>query len=594
MRVNKRRRLARLIALLALLAPGAAAARQVDPEDSPADPAPPAAAPARAAPGAEPEEEPELPAAVAEEIVAFFNRPETIRIWGNAHIPPNTSIRGDVGVLGGSLRVSGRIEGRVVVINGSARLEVGSAIDGDLIVVGGQVTDLAGGAVTGSVDVHPQTLRYRRENEQIVYTPIRTDRALSAGRDLGFGRLGFTLRSFGAYNRIEGLPIAFGPILELGRSNPTRAEALLVYRSENGLRFRPREMGYRVRLEQSFGGFRAIRAGVVFQSEVAPIEGWSLSDAEASLATFVLHRDYRDYYELEGRTVYLEIGTPASPASFRVEFRSHEHRPVAPRAPWTLFANDRGWRPQPAIDEGELRSVAARLRYDTRNVTGDASTGWLVAADVERGIGGSLVKPAGPDGILALHDGGPFVDDVDFTTAFIDLRRYERLGPYSRMALRAVAAGSVGGGPLPVQRQFTLGGEGTLPGYKPHSFDCGARTTTVEIDGESWHPYYGCDRMLLFQLEYETRLPFGAGAIGELGWPLDMVDVPAGVVFVNAGRAWNEPDALYDRGRGQSDFAADFGFGVRIGSLGLYWARPLTGGSGAAGVNFFVRLGSRL
>ncbi|HWV56589.1 MAG TPA: hypothetical protein VNZ57_03880 [Longimicrobiales bacterium] len=571
------------LALLVAAPCGSAAARQVDPED--------------AAPGIVNVEDvpPELPAAVANDVVTFFNRPETIRIWGNAHIPPGTSITGDVGLLGGSLRVSGQIRGRVVVINGDARLEAGSLVDGDLVVVGGTVTDLGGSAVTGLVEAHPQTLRYRRERDQIVYTPLRSDPSLTAGRDLGFGRLDFTLRSFGPYNRVEGLPIAAGPTLELGRSNPTRLEALAVYRSTNGLRFVPREMGYRVRLEQAFGGYRAIRAGLLLYSEIAPIESWGLSTREASLATFVLHRDYRDYYERQGQGFFVAIGRPSSPTTFDIEYRNEKHHRVGPRSPWTLFGNNRPWRSQPSIDAGDFRSIAATFRYDASNATGDVSTGWSIQVNLERGLGGSLVNAARPDTLPALEAAeGPFSEEVAFTSAFIDLRRYARLGPYSRMALRAVAAGSVDGDALPAQRQLTLGGEGTLPGYQPFSFDCGARSLTIELDGELWHPYYGCDRLLLFQFEYETRLPIASGAARQLGWPLDMVDSPAGVIFLNAGRAWTEPDALNGRRRGQSDFSADFGVGIRIGPLGLYWARPLSGGSGAAGVNFFVRLSSRL
>jgi outer membrane translocation and assembly module TamA len=62
--------------------------------------------------------------------------------------------------------------------------------------------------------------------------------------------------------------------------------------------------------------------------------------------------------------------------------------------------------------------------------------------------------------------------------------------------------------------------------------------------------------------------------------------------FFDAGRAWNELDALDGRGGGESDFSADAGLGIRIGELGFYWAYPLSGSG--KGLNFFVRIGRRL
>jgi hypothetical protein len=52
-------------------------------------------------------------------------------------------------------------------------------------------------------------------------------------------------------------------------------------------------------------------------------------------------------------------------------------------------------------------------------------------------------------------------------------------------------------------------------------------------------------------------------------------------------RSW-----LPEGARGRRDFVTDIGLGLRIGSLGFYWAYPLAGDD--RGINFFVRLGRRL
>ncbi len=97
--------------------------------------------------------------------------------------------------------------------------------------------------------------------------------------------------------------------------------------------------------------------------------------------------------------------------------------------------------------------------------------------------------------------------------------------------------------------------------------------------------------MALIQLEYQVRLPLPHD-LGRRVSGIDLGPPPSWVIFFDAGRTWNEAAARGGRGAGQDDFAADAGFGLRLGRLGLYWAVPLSGGS--EGMNFFVRVGPRL
>src|SRR5690606_33771559 len=166
-------------------------------------------------------------------------------------------------------------------------------------------------------------------------------------------------------------------------------------------------------------------------------------------------------------------------------------------------------------------------------------------------------------------------------------------------ALRLFAAGSVDGGPLPPQRQHVLGGEGSLPGSLPFAYDCGARRFALQLDGGRLnppvrsYPYYGCDRVALFQAEYLGRLPL-ASAIGRvIGRDLSFLEPGYWSLFFNTGRAWIESDARNGRTTGLDEFVSDVGFGLRLGQLGVYWARPMDD-VGRPGMNFFVRIGPGL
>jgi hypothetical protein len=81
----------------------------------------------------------DLPAVVADAVVDFFNDPRRTRFEGDAEIAAGDTLRGDVAVLEGVLTIGGRVEGSIVVVNGSVRMRPGATVTGDLLVVGGGV-----------------------------------------------------------------------------------------------------------------------------------------------------------------------------------------------------------------------------------------------------------------------------------------------------------------------------------------------------------------------------------------------------------------------------------------------------------------------
>jgi hypothetical protein len=510
---------------------------------------------------------------VAAAVLDFYNHPGTTRLRGPSRIAAGTAVGGNVAALGGPLVVAGVIHGDVVVINGDLRILPGGRIEGAARVVGGRFEG-ARSEAAGGVAVHHDALRFRTEGEHLV---AERPRLPFPDRETWFGRLGVAASLDGAYNRVEGLPISVGPRLELGRSNPTVVEARALYQTRSGLRMSSGEVGHDIRAEQHLGGHRATRLGVGLRRGVDPIEGVGLSDTESSLATFFLHEDHRDHYGRHGWRAYVQFMGRTRPVQATVEYRDESHRTVDVASPWSLLKNDSPWRPQPRVAEGNLRSLVGSVRWDSRNDRRDPATGWLVNVEVEQGLGGTLSLPDRPV-------------DVEFTAVSADVRRYLRLGPHSRVALRASAAGAPDRGALPPQRQRALGGEGSLPGYGTFQFDCGAREGGPGEDG--FFPYYGCDRAVLLQAEYRYS-PLAAPDLSRaLGLDFDLFASPELVVFANAGRAWIEGRSLHGRAdQGSATLRPDAGLGLRFGPLGAYLAIPL---SRDGRPNLFLRIGSRL
>lgn len=524
-----------------------------------------------------------IPDSTAQRVIAVYNRAATTRFTGDTRLPAGSTLSGDAALLNGTLEIGGHVAGDVIVINGDVHLLSTAAIDGAVTALGGSIRIEPGATVTHDATAYREMLRVRDDGDQIAYVPPPAEPGLSAGRDFRFGRTDLFLAVHGSYNRVEGLPIAFGPRVTLGSSSPTRLQALAIYRTSTALETSPNDLGYLLNADHFMND--RIRLEVSLYREIANIEEWDVRPREASLAAFLLHRDYRDHYDRRGWSIGAHLQPQGARYDAGLAYRNENDVSVAPRDPVTLFHDEDAWRREPLVAEGRLHSVTASWSYDSRNDEVDPADGWLIRTSAEMGVGGSLRTPveAGLSSVRA--------DMNHFTTVHFDIRRYARFTPYARLGLRVFAAGSVDGDGLPGQRQLTLGGEGSVPGYPMAAFDCDAKRDVV-AHGELFQPFHGCDRLILTQIEYQASFPF-ARRIAEkmmLGnWLTNSVRWAA---FFDVGRAWNENEARQGRGGGRSDFSADTGVGLHLGPLGLYWAFPLSDSN--HNYNFFLRLGPRL
>ena len=602
-----------------------------------------------------------LAADEARRIVAFFNDPGTVHLSGDSRVAPGTAIRGNVAALDGDLAIAGRVEGSVVVINGSVRLLAGADVTGTLTVVGGSVDRQPGARVGGETAAYADRLDYLRRGDRIyaelgaepaplaradtvpapLADPIRDaegrvaagDTARAAdewrrvdgeegergwaveGRSGRRGRADFIVAIGQSYNRVEGLPITFGPVLQTEGRNPLRLRAMGIFRTEAGPELGPERWGYDAKLEQFVGGRGEFRVGAGAFRRIDPIEDWHLTKLENGLSTFFLHRDFRDHFEREGFSAFVTVTPSRSPFETTLALRSEKERSQPAGSPFTLFNNSEPWRPQPLAAHGRVESLVLSTRLDTRSPAEDPTSGWYVGAEVEQGLSSSLRQPDYvPVFDPSQGDLAPLVAGARygaFTSGTLDVRRYNRIGPWSRLNLRAIAGGSLDGSPLPPQRQHALGGEGSLPGFALFSRDCGARRSRVyrasDLAGGAatlaevpqYFTAYGCDRFALVQAEYRgelnLRLHWDAeddddADEGE-GWAKTALrnGLSAGfgwVLFADAGRGWTLDDRL-----GGTDTAVDVGAGIIIGRLGVYAALPVSEGGG---MNLFIRLSPRI
>ncbi len=535
----------------------------------------------------------------AAEVAYLYDLPAALRATRDLTIPASQTIQGDLSVLEATLTVAGRVTGRVVVINGDVTLAPGARIDGDLVVTGGEVRGADSASVGGALKLYRPVMMYRMEGDRVV--AVRDDgrsvanwfRRWKRRHERSMSRI--KLKG-GTYNRVEGMPVLFGPSIRSNNAlGPLRVEALGIYRSADGFEWKADNLGYTTNAEMQFGYGRGVAIGVDAFDVVEAVEPWQLRDSEIGLASFFLRRDYRDYYNRKGWRGYVSLREGSS-LSLTLGYGKERWQPRLARDPFTLFRNSSDWRTNPIMDAGRFELVDATLAYDTRNNVSNPWTGWLVVANVEHGWSPEVsLGPAAP--LARANASSPA--SLDYTRGFLDARRYNRISPQSQLNLRLVLGGWLGGDPLPLQKRFSLGGAGTLPGYDFRDIASGEDVLTCSDDSAIPGSPAQCERVALLQAEYRGNLRFHLfGGAGTGGWNWSFYHPLQWVVFADAGRGW----LLHERDadgvvRGASafpslgTFKSDIGIGLDAEVLGIFIAKSLTDAGNP--INFSIRLRHR-
>ncbi len=227
--------------------------------------------------------------------------------------------------------------------------------------------------------------------------------------------------------------------------------------------------------------------------------------------------DHQNYYFREGIEVALQWRPIRRRHSFKLSLLAESHDSLQKSTDWHFFnwRSKRDMRENPVVTPGRMRSTMFRYDYSTRH----DFLGWHNTFFVE-------------------HGNSAIGSDFDFTRYQLHLRYAHPLG---RHQIRTRAVGSFSTAPLPIQRQFIIGGPGLLNGYPLYAF--------------------AGDRGFLFNIEYFFHLP----ALMVWNNVFDFSDVPLFLVlFLDSGQAWNVSDESY-----VFDPKSNAGIGLQFGKTDL-------------------------
>lgn len=558
-----------LLVLLCLVAPGLAAQDTVNVIDPNA---PVAQLPYRGGP---PEE-------AVREAVARYNDSTATRFYGSFTVGSSTWIRGDVGMFRGTLRVMGRITGRVTVINGTLIIGPQGEVDGEVLLIGGRFLTQPGGRQLGGFRTYADLAPVYRSSAgllEVRAAPPTLGDIASARATFTAGRVqaSLVLETGRTYNRVEGLALLAGPTFSMPTPNDgvARLDLRGIVRTESDPTDQRDELGWVGRFEWQRRTHVRYGLGANWQSRIRPIEDQPLSLAEIGWSTFLFGRDYRDYYQ-EEQLGGFAWANPLQPLRFEGSVQ-YEHQTSVPASdPISLFRDPEPWRPNPLIDDGHFTTVRLKAEYDSRNSIATPTSGWLASAWYERSQSGDVAPAALPSEV---RDPLPTTGTYAFNRLGFDLRVYQRINTLARVNLRAVGMGWIGGDPLPIQRRVSMGGSDLMPGLPFRDQTC-APAGYTDLSKAAL-----CDRMMAVQAELRFRFRFGLRErLGARDWLMlerligaEQMDV---VVFGDMGKAWLTGDGPgrvpNNRIPVLREWAYDAGIGLDFDGLAIYAATPVS------------------
>jgi len=536
-----------------------------------------------------------LPPDVLHELLAAYNDSTAVRLTGDVNVPPDGKLAGRVAVYHGTVDVAGQIDGSLTIINGDLRVRSTGRITGPVLVAGGRLTaDVGSQLESGSRVFWDAAPVYRRSNGQLVVRePGKTPAELASAQasfQTGKVRTTLLLATNATYNRVEGLPIIFGPAFDW-KVSPTvaaRLELRGIVRTSGWDAPLGRPFGYSVRTDWGFKGPTGYGFGLRAYSQVNGIEEQTQGREEVGWWAILSQNDNRDYYNAEGIAgsafAYL-----AKPLRFDLSYRWQKERTLRANDPWSLFTTESGWRPNPLIDDGEYWILGLGLDLDTRNHRKRPTSGWLVHLGYEYATSDNVSPATLPPEVRSPIP----TRNYGYGCLVLDARRYNRLSPDIRLNFRLWAGGWVGGDPLPVQRRLSLGGVDWLAGYPFRAFTCAPAGSNDAAEPAL------CDRTIVLQAELRRRFRLGLGfqfkdeARPDLNRFLG-IDEADLVLFADGGNTWLTGDGPgrvpNDRIPNLGEWKGDLGIGLDAGGIGAYILKALTG---SEPVRVMVRLQRR-
>ncbi len=434
----------------------------------------------------------------------YFSQPELplFRYEGKTTIDDDESVKGNVLVVDGDLKIRGQIQGDVLALNGNVSVKNGAEVDGNITAINGTIRQSKESTISGNqLETHEQNLFSYKEWDDDSESLIDDYHSRHYGPYSTLPVHNVDESAILSFNRVQGLFIGYAIPKKI-----TGKYTFLSVHGFGGYGFKEKAWRYEVGADRWLFNKTDYRfeVGAKIYDLTDTRDNWLLTSWENSLSAALLHRDYQDYYRRSGYEFHVSQNLSIF-FKGTLAFRNDDYSSLQRNTNWSLFAKNRVFRENPAISEGNMRSLYGELYFDNRNNLKHPTSGWYAKLGLET-------------------SNSKLNSDFSFNQYQLELRRYQRLGRYERIDARVKLATSEG--TVPLQKLYQLGGVGTLRGFSYKS-----------VRGASGA--FGGDRMLLANMEYNLSPK-------TFGFDFLFFDHLRYILFADAGSVWNRADVSED------------------------------------------------
>jgi surface antigen Omp85-like protein/surface antigen-like variable number repeat protein len=292
----------------------------------------------------------------------------------------------------------------------------------------------------------------RRGSRNVLVIPLRwrttdTDPIFGSGRE-------------DLYSPVDGASLALGfgtTIFDHRKFNHTYVNGYASYK------FSRDDPGYSAGIERPiFGGPKLFLGGEI-HDVTASDDLWRLTTGEQALVALGFKNSFRDYYRRRGQQVFTVFRAGAN-NEFSAMARWDRHEPLPNVTDYSFFRDDAAFRPNPLVLDQHVNTLVFGYTFDTRELSG-AGQQSTYERHLKDSLFGSWVRQSPGLRIewtseIAGHGMG---GDAEFDRHIFNTRGYLPLGPRTLLSGRALFGFS--NGTLPIERQFAIGGIGTVHGY---------------------------------------------------------------------------------------------------------------------------------
>lgn len=353
------------------------------------------------------------------------------------NVKSNDFVKGMALSIAGPITVDGEINKDVISLFGNVSLSSTAVARGDIVSITGEINvetqaTIYGEIYSGVKDYDSNRFRFYQESE------------LSAGLMLNYNRVdGLLLGGTLGFTHIDS---AF-PTIKIGVGYALESARLRFF----------------LRATQLISRNKSFKIGGEYYKKLASEDDRLIGNGENMAFALIAAEDYKNYYETEGGTGWLELH-PCQYSTYKIGYRYDDTRWLpAHRNLWSLFGGSKLFPENFSTVESTYRNFGVFETDNTVNATIylEAEFDDRVSALDENISGWGLYGKfewSNPD----------FSSDFDYRRYLISVARYQSINKYTSIRVHAEYAGS--DGYLPMYKRFFLGGLGTLWGYKHKEF----------------------------------------------------------------------------------------------------------------------------